>query len=548
MSATASTATRSDARAVREFLEAFSDLARKSLNGHPAPGVLQFSRLHPRDKDIAITRYSLGDVDDMVGAAITAAESGQNAFIEGRLVSPNAQKRGKFEDTACVFALVIDSDADKNAAWTPPPGIRPTMIVETSPGNYQYWFFFKEAIHRNRARALGRRIHATTRTDSDTGNPVQPYRIAGTTNYPNAAKTARGRVVVGVGAASCDLTAIWTPEALEAAFPAAARGTQGGGRQPRPPRGAGDIDIDAPSFHPGLWEAIVNGVVNGRRSRVFYWVVKAFRDDKHSIDEIFACLRRHPDGIAQKYLDPRESGSPKRLYDNIKAVYDKTPHPQDWPMGLAAAMMGAASASTTTPGSGSTSTSPPPPPVSAPVPLVDVLALFHKWLALKDGRPVSAALGALAANLLNGDPVWLGLIGPPSSAKTELLNSLSALSYVCVVETVGPAGLLSGTPRRTRSSTATGGVLHRIGQFGVLLFKDFGSLLDLRQESRSEMMSALRRIYDGEYTRQLGTDGGTTLEWHGKAGCLFGSTKDTTLTTLSSERWATGSCSSASAP
>jgi hypothetical protein len=506
-----------DEPAVREFLKALSDLARKSLNGHAAPGLLQLSQLHPRAKNLAISRYPLDDVDGMVGAAIAAAESGQNAFIEGRLISLGASKRGKFEDTACVFALVVDSDADKNAAWTPPPGIKPTIVIETSPGNYQYWFFFREAIHRDRARALGKRIHAATRTDSDTGNPAQPYRIAATTNYPNAAKTARGRFVVGVGAAVCDPTAVWTPEALEAAFPRRARGTQGGGRGPQ---GAGDIDVDAPGFLAELREVIVNGVPTSHRSRVFYWVVKAFRDDKHTVDEIFDCLSRYPDGIARKYLDPRESGSPQRLRINIQAVYDKTPHPRDWPSGLAkalAAAWGSAQASAPPPPQ-------PPPPVSA---LADVVAVFRKWLALEDGRPVAAALGAVAANLLEGDPVWLGLVGPPSSAKTELLNSLSALPRTHIVETLSPAGLLSGTPRRTQAPAATGGVLHKIGNggFGLLLFKDFGSLLSLRHETRSEMMSALRRIYDGEYTRQLGTDGGVTLAWRGKAGCLFGSTQ-----------------------
>jgi hypothetical protein len=146
---------------------------------------------------------------------------------------------------------------------------------------------------------------------------------------------------------------------------------------------------------------------------------------------------------------------------------------------------------------------------------------------LEDDRPVLAVLGALVANLLDGDPVWLGLIGPPSSAKTELLNSLSALPYIHIIETISPAGLISGSPRRARNPQATGGVLYKIGQggFGVLLFKDFGSLLDLRQEPRSEMMSALRRIYDGEYTRNIGADGGVTLSWQGKAGCLFGATQ-----------------------
>jgi hypothetical protein len=166
----------------------------------------------------------------------------------------------------------------------------------------------------------------------------------------------------------------------------------------------------------------------------------------------------------------------------------------------------------------------PPPPVE-PTPLNQVVKIFREWLALKDDNPVHVALGTLVANLLPGDPVWLGLIAPPSSAKTELLNSVSHLSYVEVVETFSPAALLSGSPKKDRAKGATGGVLCKIGTFGVLLFKDFGSVLDLRHEQRADMMTALRRIYDGQYTRQLGTEGGRTLEWRGKAGCIFGATQ-----------------------
>ena len=34
-------------------------------------------------------------------------------------------------DTSCVFALVVDSDADKNMAWIPPAGVHPNLSVET---------------------------------------------------------------------------------------------------------------------------------------------------------------------------------------------------------------------------------------------------------------------------------------------------------------------------------------------------------------------------------------------------------------------------------
>jgi hypothetical protein len=60
----------------------------------------------------------------------------------------------------------------------------------------------------------------------------------------------------------------------------------------------------------------------------------------------------------------------------------------------------------------------------------NLITVFEKWLIQKDHTPIYAMLGAIAANLLPGDPVWLGLIGPPSSAKTELLNSISGLPHV----------------------------------------------------------------------------------------------------------------------
>jgi hypothetical protein len=47
-----------------------------------------------------------------------------------------------------------------------------------------------------------------------------------------------------------------------------------------------------------------------------------------------------------------------------------------------------------------------------------------------------------------GDPVWLGLVAPPSSSKTEILNSISTLPYVYQAATVTPAALPSGFPRK----------------------------------------------------------------------------------------------------
>ena len=133
-------------------------------------------------------------------------------------------------------------------------------------------------------------------------------------------------------------------------------------------------------------------------------------------------------------------------------------------------------------------------------------------------------LGAVAANLLPGEPTWLGLIAPPSSAKTELINALAGLPFAVSSSTLSPAGLLSGTPRRQQAAGAKGGLLRQVSNPGLLCLKDFTSILTMRQEQKAELLSALREIYDGYWTRHIGADGGRTLEWKGKLGLIFGCT------------------------
>lgn len=158
--------------------------------------------------------------------------------------------------------------------------------------------------------------------------------------------------------------------------------------------------------------------------------------------------------------------------------------------------------------------------------VAELTNVFQRHLYLPDLLPLHALLGAVAANVLPGDPIWLGLIAPPSSAKTEMLNSLSLLKHprIWSMAAITPAGLLSGTSRKDRAAHAKGGLLKEVGDFGIISCKDFGSALSQRQEVRAETMAALREIYDGAWTRHVGSDFGQTLEWRGKLGFIFGCT------------------------
>src|SRR5262249_32787330 len=194
-----------DSRPVREFLSTLTAQAkaatRHTVEKGKHPGLLQISLVHPTDEKISgIYRYELDDpelVESMTSDALNASKSGHNVYIEGRTVRRGLgpKQRGGLEDTGAVFALVVDSDGDKGLAWSPTVPV--SLAVETSPGNTHFWFFLEIALDPAPVQKLGARLRAATNADDDTGNVCQPYRVAGTTNYPGEKKRARGRVVTG---------------------------------------------------------------------------------------------------------------------------------------------------------------------------------------------------------------------------------------------------------------------------------------------------------------------------------------------------------------
>jgi hypothetical protein len=154
----------------------------------------------------------------------------------------------------------------------------------------------------------------------------------------------------------------------------------------------------------------------------------------------------------------------------------------------------------------------------------DVIRTFQKWLHMPDTGPLVTMLAAVAANHMKGDPLWMFLVGPPASGKTEILDSLLGLPNMHPAATLTEASLLSGVPGRERAQDSSGGLLRAIGQFGIIVCKDFTSVLSMNREQRASLLAALREIYDGAWTRHVGTDGGRTLSWHGKVAVVGGVT------------------------
>jgi len=162
------------------------------------------------------------------------------------------------------------------------------------------------------------------------------------------------------------------------------------------------------------------------------------------------------------------------------------------------------------------------PPYVPPAPrtLGNVIATFGRHMHLDDIAPVLVTAATIVANRSQADPLWTLFVGPPSSGKTECLQAASGLPDVHSVGTITEAGLLSGTPDSEYDEGSQGGLLREIGNFGIISAKDFTSILSMNRDARALVLAALREIYDGAWTRRLGSAGGKHLHWVGKVGLI----------------------------
>jgi len=305
-----------DEATVRQFIEIIAAHARQVINGAGPPGVLQLSRLNPLDERLVPSRFTLDDVESMVRTAVGDALAGHNVYIEGRTVRADLRgaQRGGLEDTAWVWGLVVDCDADKGKAGN--VTVRPSIVVETSPGNFHLWYLFTRAIPADQAKVIGDAIRASAGADQDTGVVTQCYRVAGTPNFPSAAKQARGRITVEATRIAEQTGRLWDPDELLKAFSTTSMAAPTTGAP-----AASSTPADAESTLPAellkdIREGGVSKTSNSGRSGLFQSVVDQLKRRHWSIDDIVALLEKYPNGVGAKY-------SKKRLRKEVTRSYGK---------------------------------------------------------------------------------------------------------------------------------------------------------------------------------------------------------------------------------
>lgn len=165
-------------------------------------------------------------------------------------------------------------------------------------------------------------------------------------------------------------------------------------------------------------------------------------------------------------------------------------------------------------------------------PVREAEKVFQVWLTKDyDLDILRVVLAVAAAEKLDGDPAWLLVVASPGSGKSETVCALGymeesssfdplegpAKPHALIKSSLtGPAALLSGSKMADRAPDAHGGILRQLGDSGVLVFKDFSSILGMHPQNRGEALDAFREIFDGHWVRDIGAEGGRSLEWRGR--------------------------------
>lgn len=156
--------------------------------------------------------------------------------------------------------------------------------------------------------------------------------------------------------------------------------------------------------------------------------------------------------------------------------------------------------------------------------IIDLKARFKKWLMMPEYSVVDVILGCIVANIIPGEATNLYVVGPSGTGKTEVIRAMEGYHKTQAISRMTSTTLVSGFAKAGRASLLT-----KLGKQGktIILMKDFTSVLSMRPEVRTEILSQIREISDGKYDGFYGNDDSDSirgLSWKGKLAFIAGVT------------------------
>ncbi|HEX5130912.1 MAG TPA: hypothetical protein VFX92_00345 [Candidatus Krumholzibacteria bacterium] len=134
--------------------------------------------------------------------------------------------------------------------------------------------------------------------------------------------------------------------------------------------------------------------------------------------------------------------------------------------------------------------------------LARVKNVANRWLYLEDDTFIDVVLATVVAHGFGGDPLWLMLVAPSGSGKTEFLRALSG-ERIYHLSNLTPQALVSGLKQRKGDPS----VLPEING-KVMVVKDLTTLLSENAKDRTKIFGQLRDLYDGFTSKAFGSGAG----------------------------------------
>jgi hypothetical protein len=159
------------------------------------------------------------------------------------------------------------------------------------------------------------------------------------------------------------------------------------------------------------------------------------------------------------------------------------------------------------------------PPVDRRPIYVRLREPFERWLSMPNYDVVEIVAATVLANRLPGEPLWLALVGPSSSGKTEVVRACGGLKWTHSVGHFTRGTFMSGYKVSDKDKNVYGLLQQMMdGKPHMVLINDFSSVLNKKWDDRSEIMNQFRYLYDGEWDASYGND--VFIRWRGKVGMV----------------------------
>lgn len=148
----------------------------------------------------------------------------------------------------------------------------------------------------------------------------------------------------------------------------------------------------------------------------------------------------------------------------------------------------------------------------------ELCSIFDKWLLLPDKNVIRILLATLASHFFTTDPLWMFFVAPPSGSKTEIISTVANLPFCHLLSDLTAQTLASGMPVKKGNDPS---LLNQLKN-NILIMKDFTTVLNMRYEDKNIILSQLREVYDGRYSKTFGT--GKAFTWEGRLTLIAGVT------------------------